>query len=294
MNMARVLLPVLLVGFALSGCATLLEPQRPADNTRLTPPSRATRDLVNLPPPKGRVVVAVYGFRDQTGQYRLAPESTFSSSVTQGAASLLVKALKDSDWFIPVEREGLQDLLTERRIVRALESPNDKEKPGVNLPPLRPASILIQGGIVGYETNVLTGGLGARLMGVGADSHYQMDQVTINLRSVDIRSGQVLNSISTTKTIYSIQVSTGVYRFIDFKKLLEAETGFTRNEPAQLAVKEAIETAVVHLIVQGVRDGVWALNDAKEVSHPVVQRYLREEDEQLQSFAAGNDPVVKR
>jgi len=264
-------LPVLL-----AGCA-LLEPSTPLANARLTPPTRVTRDLVSLPEPKGKVVVAVYGMRDQTGQYRPAPDSTFSTTVTQGAAALLVKALHESQWFIPVEREGLQDLLTERRIVRALETPTDRERPGVNLPALRPATIMIQGAIIAYESNVHTGGAGARLMGVGTSTRYQIDQVTVNLRSVDIRTGTVVNNVSTTKTIYSMEVGANLFKFVNFKRLLEMETGFTRNEPAQMAVKEAIEAAVVHLIVQGVRDGTWALANGKDIDHPLVQAYLRED-----------------
>jgi curli production assembly/transport component CsgG len=53
----------------------------------------------------------------------------------------------------------------------------------------------------------------------------------------------------------------------------------TRNEPAQLCVREAIESAVVHLIVQGLRDHLWALKDEQELSAPVIKRYLRELDE---------------
>jgi len=146
------------------------------------------------------------------------------------------------------------------------------------LPPLLAATILIEGGIIAYETNVRTGGAGARYVGVGASTQYRVDQVTVNLRSIDIRSGQMLNSVSTTKTIYSYELSAGLFKFVGFKHLLEAETGVTRNEPAQLAVKEAIEAALLYLTVQGVRDGVWALKDQADLQHPIVQAYLQESE----------------
>lgn len=251
----------------LAGCAT----QAPSNvdvNAQLTPATKVTRDLVRLPEPKGKVATAVYGFRDMTGQYKPAPDSSFSSAVTQGAASMLVKALRDSGWFTPVERESLQNLLTERKIVRALETPQEKTS-AVNLPPLTPATVLIEGGIIAYESNVRTGGVGARYLGIGAKNQYRVDQVTVNLRSVDIRNGQILNSVSTTKTIYSYELATGVFRFVGFKELLELEVGYTRNEPAQLCVKEAIEAAVVHLTVQGLKDRVWSLKNEKdwEIAH---------------------------
>jgi curli production assembly/transport component CsgG len=276
----------------LGGCASLQLPANAESNAKLSPPTGITRDLLQLPPPKGRVVAAVYGFRDQTGQYKPAPDSSFSTTVTQGAASMLVKALKDSGWFTPVERENLQDLLTERKIVRALDGAQDKNSNALHLPPLIPATILIEGGIVGYESNVRTGGLGARYLGVGIDTQYRVDQVTINLRSVDIRGGRILNSVSTTKTIYSYQLSNDVFRFVNFKKLLEVEGGYTRNEPAQLCVREAIESAVVHLIVQGLKDKVWALKDDKDWKAPVLQAYLKEDSEYLNQIddAPGQEP----
>ena len=268
-------------------------PSNVASNAQLTPPTRITRDLLRLPEPKGKVVAAVYGFRDQTGQYKPSPDSSFSTSVTQGAASILVKALRDSGWFTPVERENLQDLLTERKIVRALETPQDKNAPAVNLPPLIPATVLIEGGIVGYESNVRTGGLGARYLGVGINSQYRVDQVTVNLRAVDIRGGQILNSVSTTKTIYSYQLSSGVFRFVNFKELLELEAGYTRNEPSQLCVREAIEAAVVHLTVQGLKDKVWALKDEKDWNAPVLQAYLKENNEYLNQLEGSEAPAAR-
>lgn len=266
----------------LAGCST-----QPAanviSNAQLTPATRATKDLLQLPAPKGKVAVGVYALRDQTGQYKPSPDSSFSTAVTQGATSILIKALKDSGWFIPVERENLQNLLTERKIVRALEMPQEKGAPTIQLPPLMPATVLIEGGIVAYETNVRTGGAGARYLGVGVSEQYRVDQVTVSLRAIDIRGGQILNSVSTTKTIYSHQLSTGVYRFVNFKRLLELEAGYTRNEPVQLCVREAIESAVVHLTIQGLKDRVWALKNEKDWDSPIVQAYLKESNEYTSS-----------
>jgi len=266
----------LLLAFAGTLTACAAPPSTPVElktAATLTPPSPSTRDLQKLPPPRGKVVAAVYGFRDQTGQYKPAPDSSFSTSVTQGAASMLIKALRDSGWYTPVERESLQELLTERRIVRAMEDPNDTNGP-TQVPPLLPASILLDGGIIAYESNVRTGGIGARFLGVGASTQYRMDQVTVNLRSIDIRTGAILNSVSTTKTIFSYEVTPNVYKFVNYTDLLEFEAGITNNEPAQLSVKEAIEAAVIHLTVQGLKDGNWRLRHDADWESPLIQRYL--------------------
>ena len=270
----------------LSACA--VQPSIPESNAQLTPATAITRELMQLPEPKGKVVAAVYGFRDQTGQYKPSPDSSFSTSVTQGAASMLVNALQDSGWYTTVERENLQDLLTERKVIRALELPNDKVV--VNLPSLMPATVLISGGIVAYESNVRTGGSGAMYLGISLSRQYRVDQVTVVLRSVDIRSGKILNNVSTTKTIYSYELSSGINRFVSFKELLQAEAGYTRNEPVQLCVREAIEAAVVHLTVKGIRDHVWALKNDKDLDAPVIRQYLKETNAYLTKELPELDP----
>ncbi|MGM0534437.1 MAG: CsgG/HfaB family protein [Pseudomonadota bacterium] len=257
---------------SLSGCVGMAHVEglegQPAT---LTPRSATWQDLTSLPQPSGKILAAVYDFRDQTGQYRPAPASTFSTAVTQGAAAMLTGALADSGWFTPLERVGLQNLLTERRIIRAeLERFNQPD----TLSSLRAASVLLEGGIIAYESNVRTGGAGAEYFGIGASGEYQVDQVTVNLRAVEISSGEVLANVTTTKTIYSQEVRAGVYRFIDFRRLLEAEAGLTTNEPVQLAVMSAVESAVIHLIARGVRDRLWNLDEDTNFEETLLADYL--------------------
>jgi curli production assembly/transport component CsgG len=145
------------------------------------------------------------------------------------------------------------------------------------LPGLLPSSVLLEGGIIAFESNIKTGGAGVKYFGIGVSDLYRTDQVTVNLRAVDIRTGRILVSVSTTKTIFSIKLSADVFRFVRFKRLLEAEVGYTRNEPAQLCVQEAIESAVIHLIVRGVKDNHWTLKDSLDMNSPVFQSYLIEQ-----------------
>ena len=262
-----VLLPML-------GCTTV-PPSTAESNAVLTPSSKITRDLLNLPPPKFKLTAAVYGLRDQTGQFKPSPDSSYSTSVTQGAASMLVKALKDSGWYILVEREGLQNLLTERKVIRAIESQTEKGKPLIDLPALLPASLIVEGGLIAYESNVRTGGKGANYLGIGANSTYRIDQVTVSLRMVDARTGQILSVVTVTKTIYSYQFSASVYKFASYQHLLQGETGFTSNEPIQLGVRQAIEAAVIQLTLQGARDRFLEFASEQAIYDPMVQRYLQ-------------------
>tara|TARA_R110002012_G_scaffold90029_3_gene220344 strand:+ start:4888 stop:5718 length:831 start_codon:yes stop_codon:yes gene_type:complete len=264
---------MVLLASVLSGCAgvvTNTENLEGAEAT-LTPRGASYQDLISLPPPAGRIFVSVYDFRDQTGQYRPSPASTFSTAVTQGAAAMLTGALADSGWFIPLERVGLQNLLTERRIIRA-----EFERFGQpdTLPSLRAASVMLEGGIIAYESNIRTGGAGAEYFGIGASGQYQVDQVTVNLRAVEISTGEILANVTTTKTIYSQEIRAGVYRFIDFRRLLEAEVGITTNEPVQMSVMAAIESAVIHLIAQGIENQLWNLEPGTNLQNTLLGDYL--------------------
>jgi curli production assembly/transport component CsgG len=58
---------------------------------------------------------------------------------------------------------------------------------------------------------------------------------------VDVASGEILQSVNTTKSILSQGVDFGIFRYVEVKELLEVETGYTTNEPPQLCVLEAIE-----------------------------------------------------
>ncbi|GGU52211.1 curli production assembly protein CsgG [Pseudomonas laurentiana] len=270
-------LTMLLILASLQGCG-LRKPMPAEHDTEtptLTPRASTYYDLLNMPRPKGRLMAVVYGFRDQTGQYKPTPASSFSTSVTQGAASMLMDAMQASGWFVVLEREGLQNLLTERKIIRASQKkPDTPVNIQAELPPLQAANLMLEGGIIAYDTNVRSGGEGARYLGIDLSREYRVDQVSVNLRAVDVRTGQVLANVMTSKTIYSVGRSAGVFKFIEFKKLLEAEVGYTTNEPAQLCVLSAIESAVGHLLAQGIERKLWQVSSEGTGDNAVLERYL--------------------
>lgn len=259
----------------LTGCSMSLDIPTTSEEPKLMQRGSTYVDLISLPAPKGKILVSVYDFRDQTGQYKPQPNSNFSTAVPQGGTALLTTSLLESNWFLPLEREGLQNLLTERKIIRAAHKKEGKvDNHAANLSSLSSANIVIEGGIVAYDSNIKTGGLGAKYLGIGGSGQYRTDQVTINLRAIDVRSGQVLLSITTSKTIFSHEMGLGAFRFIDYKELLEVEMGYTNNEPVNIAVMSAIDAAVIHLIVRGIRKGLWHTSDQDAETNPIIQKYL--------------------
>jgi curli production assembly/transport component CsgG len=256
----------LLIILFFSSCGAYLNQPTKIKEARQGELTPMNSTLKSLPKTSTKAIVAVYNFRDQTGQYKPSENgANWSTAVTQGATSILMKALEDSDWFIPLERENVSNLLNERKILKNSQSQRDgkKDRP---LPPLYYAGIILEGGIISYDSNVLTGGAGARYFGAGGSSQYRQDRVTIYLRAVSTTTGEVLKTVYTSKTILSQKVDIGLFRFVSFQKLLEVETGFTYNEPIELAVTEAIELAVYNMVMEGIIDKILIANDIKDIN----------------------------
>ena len=227
-----------------------------------------------LPPANGPITIAVYGFADKTGQRKsLANIASLSSAVTQGADSYLIKALQDAGdarWFTVLERGGLENIIKERQMIRqAREQYQGRDaKP---LPPMIFAGILVEGGIIGYDSNTLTGGSGVRVLGIGTSTQYQSDTVTVNLRTVSVSTGEVLTSVTVTKTVLSYMDKAGVLRFTSGgTNAVEAEIGASINESINKATSLAIQAAVVDTIREGARKGHWNFKQ-EEKKNELVQ-----------------------
>ena len=120
--------------------------------------------------------------------------------------------------------------------------------------------MILEGGIVGYDSNIETGGTGARYLGIGTTNQYRRDSIVVSLRAVSTLTGEVILNVQTTKTVLSSGQAGDVFRFIDMDtKLLELESGMTQNESMTFAVRSAIEAAVLELIKQGDERVYWKI-----------------------------------
>lgn len=223
-------------------------------------------ELLNLPPAKEKPIVAVYQFQDLTGQRKqLDQYASFSTAVTQGANAMLVDALKTAGggtWFRVVERTGLDHLVRERQIIRSArqEWADAKGEESNGIAPLLFAGMIIEGGIIGYDTNLKTGGRGARTLGIGFSKQYRQDAVTVSIRAVSVLTGEVLLNVQSRKTILSYGSGGDVFRFIEEgTQLVEIEDGVGNNESVTYATRSAIEAGVLELIYQGHDRGFWII-----------------------------------
>lgn len=261
----------------LSGCANVHMDLSQEEPIALKPRQNL---VVNLPELDGPpVTIAVYSFQDKTGQMKPNDKlAVFSKAVTQGAEVFLIKSLQDAKtWFKVVERVGLDNLIKERQLIR-----NQREVyEGKDARPLKPmtvAGVMIEGGIIGYDSNIRSGGNGARFLGIGGSQQYRVDEIVISLRLISVNSGEVLLSNAVSKTIYSTQHNVGVLRFVDAgTKALELENGSALNEPTTYAVRVSIDQAVHDMIIEGEKKGLWRFKKPTPEPAPVIIKENKDE-----------------
>lgn len=263
----------------LGGCSTVSLVKDPA------PPVVIEKFADDLAPPKdGVIVVAVYEFKDKTGQRKPADNiAQLSSAVTQGADSYLIRSLQtvgNGRWFKVVERGGLNNLVKERQLIRQMRELYEGERAS-QLPPMIFAGIIFEGGIIGYDSNITSGGVGARMLGIGASTQYRVDEVTVSLRAVSVATGEVLTTVSVTKSVASYKDRLDMFRFVDLgTEAQEAELGTATNEPVNQAIRKAVHGAVVETIKQGAEKGHWEfLTDTPAVVEQEPAQSVTEEGE---------------
>ena len=272
---------VILLGLILTSCASTKQTttfKGSMPYVEGTPTWEILKNLPELDQPK--ITIAVYRFQDLTGQRKPSTKfSQLSTAVTQGADVFVINALKcvaNGTWFQVVERNGLDNLVKERQLIRSTRELYDEEKEVDKvLKPMLFAGLIIEGGIVGYDSNTQSGGAGARYFGIGVSEQYRVDQVTVSMRIVSVQTGEILLSTNVTKTIASHSSGGDVFRFLDLgTKALELETGVAVNEPVNYAIRTAIEFAVLQLIQSGEKQGFWKYKE-KEIEIPKVHGNIR-------------------
>ena len=266
-------LGIILLSILLVGCAT----NKASFDVKTQ--AVAYKDLSSVKAPDGDpVIIAVYDFLDMTGQKKPGGNfASMSSAVTQGSYQLLIKALQDAGdgkWFRVVERSSLASLLQERKLIRTTRQLANGEN-AEPLPALLFAGAYITGGIVGYDSDIKSGGIGARVLGIQANKQYREDIVTIILRLVNVQTGEVVITTTVEKTIVSTSTGSDVFKYFDADTMLvEIEAGYAKNEPVTFAVRKAIEKGVVDLIHLGAQKELWKFSVDEVVEVPQIKDYV--------------------
>jgi curli production assembly/transport component CsgG len=279
-RITRTLITLTLATFLLNSCAGNLKNQKWSDPELARSPIESILETTpHLDGPK--ITIAVYSFTDKTGQRKANDKfSMLSSAVTQGSEVWVINALKKiggGTWFQVVERIGLDNLVKERQLIRSTREVYEKDK-APKLKPMLFAGLIVEGGVVGYDSNIESGGAGARYLGIGANTQYRVDQVTVAMRIVSVQTGEVLLTVAVEKRIASHRTSADVFRFLDLgTNALEIEVGSAINEPVNYAVRAAIESSVVEIVKQGEQQGLWQYKKLVDNNKPNKKEMIHDE-----------------
>jgi len=264
---------IILLSFMLTGCVGAIHPVLDQSYVLRGKPKiegTAQRKVFDKVPELDGppIPIAVYSFTDKTGQRKPSQTiSSFSTAVTQGAEAYVMKSLQEvggGKWFIPVERSGMDSLIKERQLIRQMREQEAGDS-AVPLPPLKVAGVILEGGIIDYNSDVKTAGAGIRYLGIGPHTQYVEDTVVINMRLVSVQTGEILTSVTVSKNLLSTSEGISAFKFFNTEtQAFELDSQQTKNEPGNYAIRSAIEAGVVELIKSGEQKSLWHFKPIQE------------------------------
>jgi curli biogenesis system outer membrane secretion channel CsgG len=170
-------------------------------------------------------------------------ESSENWSAGTALSSMLAKTLTESGHFVVVERSDLGDVLTEQQLQATRVTGGGAAGPTVKM---IPAQYLIVGGVTefgapkqGGGLNVGGLGLGGGLVG-GLGVKSQTGKISIDLRILNPRTGEVLNAFTVTRSVSR----TGVAITGDYHGVSMGGDAFSRTplgEASRLALVDAAQ-----------------------------------------------------
>jgi curli biogenesis system outer membrane secretion channel CsgG len=188
-------------------------------------------------------------------------------SIAQEVAALKTQLEKDyanprtvAQKNLPPKEVSLANLRKyESDLIRQIEKPRpfsafERFKPIKNLVG---ADYILMGSIFSYESDLISAGAGVRYQNKGIYGEYRKDTIGINLRLVQVQTGEILSNVNVSQSVASRKVQGDFLNYVTLTKILEIEAGAVVNEPKTLALDAAIRMGI-HLIITKMEEaGKW-------------------------------------
>lgn len=208
-----------------------------------TPYSRCLAALAVAPGPN-LPVIAVGEIADKTGQFSVQDHGY---ALSQGATEMVISAFHKTGKVRLVERADLR-VANQELTFRKNGLIADPLRPGT----LRSANFYVVGALTELNYNILSGGAGLWIKGVGAGTKAAVVNVALDLRMIDARTLEVVHVVTLQKQIVGREVEANIFRFFG-GTLVELDVGKIRNEPLQLGVRSVAEMAVHQIMTDYLR-----------------------------------------
>lgn len=206
----------------------------------LTPYSSCLETLSKMTGYKTLPNISVGEVSDKTGTFE---KDGLSRELTQGTTEMVISALYKTGKVRLQERWDIRVPLAEMK----LASQNMLDGRKASDYKVRASDFVIVGALTELNYNIVSGGLGLNISGIGANTRAVIINVALDLRVINPRTLDVAYVTSLQKQIYGVEVSANVFRFFG-TELVEFEAGRKKNEPLQLGVRSVVEMGVYQIM----------------------------------------------
>lgn len=187
--------------------------------------------------------------------------------ITQGAALMVISALAKTGVPI-VERfdTSIADMelkYADNKLIT--DDPDSKAHRQIFSGTLPGSDYHIVGGITEVNYNIRSGSLESSMRFIGASARYFVMNVAIDLRVVNTKTLEVVNTQSLQKQIIGTELNGGYFRLFS-DGLLDVNAAERTQEPIQKAVRMVIEQAVFNMMTE--MNNLQAQNCARLASNP--------------------------
>jgi curli biogenesis system outer membrane secretion channel CsgG len=227
---------LLLIGYLLLvSCATM--PGQPvAQATHVQGPSVGEVQMQRYDGPRARIAV---------GDFQVKAAGA-THDIGDGLREMLLTALFNSDYFIVLERQAINEIMLEQDLGA---SGRVKRETAAPIGELEGAEILVYGVVSEFESQASGGGLRLSMprlpFSFGGD--VSNAHIGIDLRAVDTATGRILfaSRVEGKASDFSARVGTAIG---GGKTRMPISLGAYNNTPMEKAIRVAIDTAVGYLV----------------------------------------------
>jgi len=205
-----------------------------------TPYSSCLASLAHLQGYSKLPTISVGEVADKTGTFE---REGLSRELTQGATEMVMSALFKTGKARLQERWDVRVPMAEMK----LASQNMLVGRNYSDYKINASDFVIVGAITELNYNIISGGVGLGISGIGASTRAVVINVALDLRVINPLTFEVPYITSLQKQIYGVEVDANVFRFFG-TELVEFEAGGIRNEPLQLGVRSVVEMAVYQIM----------------------------------------------
>jgi len=245
----------------LSGCSStqvasddqadvLRGPAITENNTDYTSGLGCVSERINL---NRKVRITIDQIPDKSGKVNSAE----GYKMTQGVESMAITALTKIDAIQVVERSNIRSFNIETSLMKNKRIGDNRQYTLANgkkisyqpmlAGKIHGANYYITGAITEVNYNLYSGGQVLNVSGLEVGSKTVRMSVALDLRIVDVKTLEVIDSVSLQKQFIGKRTKAGLYRFID-KELTNFDGGSSTDEPLQMGVRSLVERGVAHLV----------------------------------------------